>query len=45
MASDENYKCVFSNDSDFYSYDDDLFLITINKKIIKQASDEGKIYQ
>lgn len=43
-ASGDNYQCVFSNDSDFYTYGDDLYLLTTNNKIIKRARDDKKIY-
>jgi len=44
MASAENYKCVFSNDSDFYTFSDELYLLTTNNKLIKRARDDNKIY-
>lgn len=37
-------KCIFSNDSDFYSYTDDFFLLTLNKNIINLAKQDKKIY-
>lgn len=36
--------CIFSNDADFYSFPDDLFLLTTFDKMIKRACDEGKLF-
>jgi len=38
-------RCIFSNDADFYSISDDLFLLTTNSKVIKQAGIDGKLFQ
>lgn len=39
------YKCIFTNDSDFYSIeDDDLFIITFNSRIISKARTEMKLF-
>lgn len=40
-----NYRCIFSNDADFYSISDDIYLLTTNNKVIKQAVNEGKLFQ
>lgn len=37
-------RCIFSNDADFYSISDDLFLLTTNSKVIKQAGIDGKLF-
>lgn len=38
------YKCIFTNDSDFYSIDDDdLHIITFNKGIISKAKIDKKL--
>jgi hypothetical protein len=37
-------QCVFSNDSDFYKFPDQLFVLTTNPYIIKQAKFDKKLY-
>lgn len=38
------YKCIFTNDSDFYSIDDDdLHIITFNKNMITQAKSDDNL--
>lgn len=40
------YKCIFTNDSDFYSIDDDnLFIITFNGSMISKAKTDKKMYK
>lgn len=39
------YKCIFTNDSDFYSInDDDLYIITFNKEVIRKAKTAKKLF-
>lgn len=39
------YKCIFTNDLDFYSIDDDdLYIITFNKRIIRKAKTDKKLF-
>ncbi|MFA7361771.1 MAG: hypothetical protein WC139_12120 [Candidatus Kapaibacterium sp.] len=39
------YKCIFTNDLDFYSIDDDdLYIITFNKGIIRKAKTDKKLF-
>lgn len=45
MAAPAGMWCVFSNDGDFFSFSDDLYLLTTNEKIIKTAYEEGKLYK
>lgn len=42
---DKKVKAIFSNDSDFYSLQDDIFLITTNSLVISQAKQEKKYFQ
>jgi hypothetical protein len=44
-ASVGNYQCIFSNDSDFYKYDEKLYLLTTNEKIIKKAKEDNLLYK
>lgn len=44
MCAPKNMWCVFSNDADFYSFPDDLYLLTTNGQIIKTAEKDGKLY-
>lgn len=44
MSAPENMRCVFSNDADFYSFPDDLYLLTTNGQIIRTADKGGKLY-
>lgn len=44
MAAPESMRCVFSNDSDFYSFPDDLYLLTTNAEIIRSAKQDGKLH-
>ncbi|MEW5800337.1 MAG: hypothetical protein AB1728_15160 [Bacteroidota bacterium] len=44
MNSKKEWFCIFSNDSDFYSFPNDLYLLTLNEDMIKRAKLEGKIY-
>ncbi len=39
-----NLQCIFSNDSDLYSIPEDVYLLTTNKKVIRQAKKESKIF-
>ncbi|HEY9167747.1 MAG TPA: hypothetical protein VIS48_16460 [Candidatus Kryptonia bacterium] len=43
-VSPRNLWCIFSNDSDFYSLPDEIFLLTNNEEIIKSAEKNGKLY-
>lgn len=45
MTAPETSRCAFSNDGDFYSFPDDLYLVTTNGQIINRATKEGKLYQ
>jgi len=44
MTAQQNMWCIFSNDSDFYSFPDELYLLTTNGEVIKKAAKEGKLY-
>lgn len=44
-AMDEKNWCVFSNDSDFYSFADDLVVLTTNSRIIEKARADGHLLQ
>ncbi len=44
MAAGNNMHCIFSNDSDFYSFPDELFLLTTYPKVIARARDEKKLF-
>ncbi|MBI3193655.1 MAG: hypothetical protein HYZ34_04190 [Ignavibacteriae bacterium] len=43
MSCKPEQHCVFSNDSDFYSFEENFYLLTTNKRIIEQASKEEKL--
>jgi hypothetical protein len=45
MTAPERSRCVFSNDGDFYSFPDDLYLLTTNVKVIGKATEDGKLYK
>ena len=45
MTAPESSRCVFSNDGDFYSFSDQIYLLTTNGKIIGKANREGKLFQ
>jgi hypothetical protein len=40
----EPLRCIFSGDNDFYSFPDEVFLLTINQRIIESASADGKLF-
>jgi hypothetical protein len=42
---DKRLKAIFSNDSDFYSLQDDILLITTNPLVIKKSKQEDKYYK
>ncbi len=44
MACPEKMRCVFSNDADFYSFPDDLYLLTTNGKVIKTGEKDNKLF-
>ena len=43
MSCDENMKCIFTNDYDFYALDGNFCLLTSNQKIINQAKADNKL--
>ncbi len=45
MDSVNSFKAVFSNDKDFYSLPDDIFLITLNPEVLRIAQQDKKLYQ
>ena len=44
MKAPQNRRCVFSNDGDFYTFPDELCLLTTNKEIVRSAEKDGKLY-
>ena len=43
MKCEKNQRCIFTNDGDFYSYNEDFLLLTTNKNIIGKAKTNGNI--
>ena len=44
MSQASKYRCIFSNDKDFYSLPDDFYFVTIRKSLIEKAKAEGKLF-
>ncbi|MDP1676383.1 MAG: hypothetical protein Q8L88_05900 [Bacteroidota bacterium] len=44
ISCPEALRCIFTNDSDFYSYEGEFYLLTTNKKIISQARADKKLF-
>jgi hypothetical protein len=44
MRCEKNLRCVFTHDSDFYSYQNDFYLLTCNPSIIREARKDGKLF-
>jgi len=42
---ESEYRCIFSNDADFYSISDEIFLLTTNPRVIQQAVNDGKLFR
>ena len=45
IQCDPKMHCIFSNDSDFYSFPDELFLLTTQNKMLQIASREKKLFK
>lgn len=45
LQCDDKLRCIFSNDSDFYSFPDNLLLLTTSQSIIKQAREHGNLHE
>lgn len=43
MSCQSDLRCIFSNDADFYTYSDELYLLTTNREIIHIAKAESKL--
>lgn len=44
MTAPSNMWCIFSNDGDFYSFPDDLYLLTTNERVIRTAKKDNKLF-
>lgn len=44
MSLEKTMHYIFSNDSDFYSFPEDFFLLTTNQKILNQAKSDKRLY-
>jgi hypothetical protein len=45
MSCADSFHCIFSNDADFCAYPDELYLLTTNPRIIRNAKAENKLYK
>lgn len=41
---EEKHRAIFTNDKDFYSIEEDIYLLTLDHKLIDRAKKEGKYF-